>query len=295
MSDRIGILGRSVDLYVRLVDSIGNPTNADTTPTVTIYDSAGTIRQSSTNVGVSLVEDPGLYKLSYSIPITAIDGYWSDIWSADIGGETIETGFTFLVLSSGEMSEGEEQVYTPGDDHEWDFTQDEVVGINRLLKIIKARLKNNGVRHVSDGAGGYVEVPCAVFTDDELTAFLVNGLSSFNQYPHFTNYAFSDPQTYTLFADIIVQGGVLLALAAQALIERGREFTINDSGVTYQPPQIAEILNSQYSTQLADYKEKLKIIKSSHKMAPRGLGIFRTTSINPNFLRLRHLRERRVI
>ncbi|GAF93973.1 unnamed protein product, partial [marine sediment metagenome] len=88
---------------------------------------------------------------------------------------------------------------------------------------------------------------------------------------------------------------VLLALAAQALIERGREFSITDSGVTYQPPAVSDMLNTQYSAQLADYKEKLKMIKCSMKPEPRGLGTFRVTAISPNFLRLRHLRERQIL
>lgn len=292
---RIGIRGRMVELFVRFVDAAGEPVNADATPTVQILDPNETIVQSSTNVGVSLVDDPGLYKFSFNIPLTTIDGYFVDRWTAKIGNETVTNDFEFQVTSAGTITEDVSPIFEAGDQVPWDFTKDEIYGINVLLKILKCRLKNDGVRKVPDGAGGYVEVPCAVFSNAELICFLVNGLSSFNQYPHFTQFKFSDPQIYTIFSDIIVQGGVLLALAAQALIERGREFSINDNGVTYQPPQVSEILNSQYSAQLGDYKEKLKMIKASMKPDPRGLGTFRVTSVNPNFLRLRHLRERQIL
>jgi hypothetical protein len=124
---------------------------------------------------------------------------------------------------------------------------------------------------------------------------LVNGLSEFNQIPHFTSFHFSDPAIYGIFADVIVQGAVILALAAQSLIERGREFTITDNGITYQPPQISEILNNQYGQQLADYKEKVKFIKCNLKPAPLGLGGFTLQGISPNLTRLRHLRERQII
>jgi hypothetical protein len=295
LTTRIGIRGRSVELYVRFVDAAGNPVNADDTPKVEISDSAGTVRQSLTHVGTSLADDPGIYCFTYDIPKTAPDGYWVDRWVAKIGNETIERSFDFLVISAGDIEESDEPEHYPGDPHIWEFTEDEVYGINRLLRMLKCRIKNDGVRKVPNAEGGYTEVECSVFTDDELICFLTSALSGFNEYPHFTQFTFSDPQIYTLFAEIVVQGAVLLAFAAQALIEKGREFSITDNGVTYQPPQISEILNSQYSAQLADYKEKLKIIKASLKPQPLGLGTFRVTSINPNYLRLRHLRERQII
>lgn len=291
---RLGIRGRNIDLYVRFVDAAGNPTNADSTPQVAIYDSEGTRRQASTDTGVTLVDDPGLYKLSYEIPLSAPDGYWRDTWTAKIGNETVSNSFEFRVTSSGEISRDAEPTFEPGDDVPWDFTKEEAYGVNVLLKLVKCRVKNDGVRKVPDGAGGYTEVPCAIFTDAELICFLVNSLSSFNQIPHFTTYKFNDSVIYDLFSDVIVQGAVLLALAAQSLIERGREFSINDNGVTYQPPAVSEILNTQYSTQLTDYKEKVKYIKTSIKPTQLGLGTARLFAMNPYFLRLRHLRARRI-
>ena len=295
MANRIGIRGRNILLYVRLVDDAGNPTNADETPTVTIYDVNGDVEQAATNVGVSLVEDPGLYSFSFDIPLDMADGYSTDTWSLKIGDTTVANSFTFLVTSSGEISETVEPVYTPGDDVPWDFTQDEVYGINVLLKMIKPRLKSDGVRKVRDESGAYIEVPCSIFTDTELITFLINGLSEFNQEPYFTNYTFEHPQIYGVFADIIIQGGALLAMAAQTLIERGREFSITDNGISFQPPAVSDILNTQYTTQLSVYREKLKHIKMSLPPTQLGLGTFRVTAISPNFARLRHLRERSII
>ncbi|KKL10676.1 hypothetical protein LCGC14_2553430 [marine sediment metagenome] len=294
MATRIGIPGRDVELYVRFIDINGNLINADNTPLVTIYDSVGTIRQASTNIGVSLADDPGLYLLDYSIPLTGPDGYWQDVWTAKIGDETISSTFRFLVSSTGEIEQDVEPTFETGVIIPWDFTKEEVYGINILLRIVRARLKGDGVRKIRDGQE-YTEEDCSVFTTSELICFLYNSLSTFNQYPHFTQFTFADSQLYTLFVDVISQGAVLLALAAQTLIERGREFSINDNGVTYQPPQVSEILNSQYNAQLADYKEKLKMIKLSLKPAPQSLGTFRITAISPSYLRLRHLRERQIV
>ena len=297
MANRIGIRGRTVDLYVRFVDSAGNPANTDETPQVEIFDSVGTRQRALSNIGVGLAkQETGLYLLSYNIPETAPDGYWLHRWVAEIGNTEVENTFEFLVISSGDLAQSVPPTFDPGDPVPWDFTREEAHGINVLLKILKYRLKNDGTRKVRVG-DTYVDEFCAIFTDAELICFLVNSLSSFNQYPHFTTFTFADPQIYStsFFMDIITQGAVLLALAAQALIEKGREFSITDNGVTYQPPAVSDMLNTQYTAQLADYKEKLKQIKTSMKPAPRGLGTFRVTSINPNFLRLRHLRERQII
>jgi len=295
LANRLGIRGRVVDIFVRFVDAAGNPVNADETPKVEIIDSNGVVRQSLNSLGISLIDDPGLYKLQYTIPLNSPDGYWNDRWVADIGGETVSTTFEFQVISAGAMTAATEPDFTPGDPWPYEFTKEEVLCINKLLTIIKKRLKSDGMKRTPDGAGGYIEEPCPVFSDSELICFLINSLSEFNSYPHFTNFSFADEVICGLFADIIIQGAVLLALAAQALIERGREFTITDNGVTYQPPALSELLNNQFSAQLADYKEKLKIIKANIKPTPLGLGTFRVTSISPAYLRLRHLRERQVL
>lgn len=296
-NNRLGIRGRFVDLYVRFVDAAGNPVNADSIPLVEISDSTGTVWRTPNNAGVGLADDPGLYILTYEIPLTGPDGYWNDRWVAIIGGETVENTFEFQVLEGGQASASAFPTQVPGDDFEFSFTKEEVRGINLMLKILKKRLKSDGVRKVPDpnNPSVYINQSCPVFSDNELIAFLVNGLSEFNQYPHFTHFTFADAQIQGIFLDMIIQGALILALAAQALIERGREFSITDNGITYQPPTISEILNSQYSIQLQDYKEKLKMIKASLKPSPLGLGTFRVTSVNPNYLRLRHLRERQII
>jgi len=242
-----------------------------------------------------LAADPGLYLLEYEVPLSFPDGYSTDTWRAVIGGVTVESSFEFLILEGGAISRDEEADPELGDAVEFSFTHAEINGINCLLSVLKKRLKNDGVVKVPDGQGGFIDQPCPIFKDNELICFLINGLSEFNSYPHFTNFSFADQQIQTIFMDIVVQGALILALAAQALIEKGREFSITDNGVTYQPPQVSDMLNTQYSAQLQDYKEKLKMIKASLKPNILSLGTFRVTSISPNFLRLRHLRSRQIV
>lgn len=291
----MGIRGRTVDLYVRFVDAAGNRVNTDDTPTVTITDAGGNVLQSASDTGVSLYDDPGIYKLSYEIPDTAEDGYAVDLWAAEIGSQAVTASFNFLITSSGQIIQDQEQTYTPGDDIDFGFSEAEVEGINILLKILKRRLKSSGTRKISDGAGGFIDSVCDVFSDDELVAFLVNSLSEFNGVPHFTTFTFADPSISGIFSAIIIQGAVLYALSAQALIEKGREFTITDNGLSFSPPAVSEMLNSQFTTQFTAYKEQLKFIKCSLKPRAIGQGTFRVTSIAPAYLRLRHLRGRQII
>lgn len=297
MANRIAVAGREVKLYAQFYDTAGNPTNADQTPTVAIYDSNGTLKQSATNVGITLEHDPGLYSFSWIVPFSFSDSdaYGIDTWSAKIGNETITASFEFLVLKAGSIEESDKPKPYPGDDYTFDFTEEEVEGVNKLLKVLKRRLKSSGTRKVPDGAGGYMEVECPVFSDDELICFLINGLSEFNQTPHVSNFTFAHQQIQDIYLDIVVQGAALVGMSAQALIERGREFTMTDSGVSFSPPAISEILNTQYSAQLSDYRAKLIAIKTSIKPHPRGLGTVRLTSVAPAYTRLRHLRERGVI
>ena len=297
MASRLGIRGRFVDLLVRFTDAAGNPVNADDTPLVKITDSNGTIRQAFSKSGVSVSDDPGLYVLSYEIPLNFPDGYALDTWQAVIGGETITNTFDFLVIQGGYATEGEFQDHEPGHPYDFNFTKEETYGVNAILKIVKKRVKNDGTRKVVDpnDPTNYIIVPCNIFTDSELICFIINSLSEFNAYPHFTNFTFASPEVVGIFLDILAQGAVLLALAAQALIERGREFSITDNGVTYQPPAISEMLNSQYGQQLADYKEKLKIIKCNIKPDALGLGTFRAFNIAPAYARLRHMRSGQIL
>lgn len=291
---RIGIPGRYVDLYVSFRDSFGNPADTDDTPQVKITDPNGTVKQSYSDSGVSSV-DTGVYYLSYEIPDNGVDGYWTDTWKAEIGSTEVVESFEFQVLGSGTVIETTEPEFTAGDDVDFDYNTAEIAGINYLLKILKPRIKNNGVRKVPDGSGGFTTEECNIFTNDELIVFLTASLAEFNSIPHTTAFRFSDDIITQIYSEIITQGAVLLAYAAQMLLERGREFSITDSGVTFTAPAISELLSTQYAAQLADYKDKLKFVKASLKPKSASLGTYRITAISPNYLRLRHLRSRQII
>src|SRR5208337_3193762 len=101
-----------------------------------------------------------------------------------------------------------------------------------------------------------------IYSNDMLAGFIELSVSDFNQVPNFTYYTLDDDKFVDTFAEVLVEGATLYALSSQALLERGREFMMTDNGITFNPPSISEMLNTQYSTLLVYHWDKLKFIKS---------------------------------
>jgi hypothetical protein len=134
---------------------------------------------------------------------------------------------------------------------------------NKLLKLLKDRLRSSGKATAIDLHGNTVYIDCDIYSADMLISFITLSVCDFNQTPHFTFYTLEDTKFVDSFTEVLVEGATVYALASQALIERGREFQMLDSGVSFTPPSIAEMLNTQFSTLLAHHFEKLKLIKSA--------------------------------
>jgi hypothetical protein len=139
----------------------------------------------------------------------------------------------------------------------------DVDNTNFLLKLLKARLQSEGKASQKDTHGNIVFVDCDIFATDQLVSFLELSISEFNQCPKFTNFTLSDDKFVKTFAAILVTGAAMYALGSKALIERGREFKIEDNGLYFDPPSLAELMNTQYCTMLIDHHNKLKDIKDS--------------------------------
>ena len=294
------IRGQDVTLSIQYYGIDGLPSNTDATPEVTIKDLQGTNVIGPTSLGVSRV-DTGLYNYTYSVPKLADKGNWSDTWSASVSGINVLNVFQFLIVDEASSTAGTIRL---GDDVAFDFNEAELEGINTLLKFLKARLRSDGKKPlrdqfgaiVYDAYGDIVTEECNVFSDDLLVCFLCQALSEFNMVPFFTGFLFSDQVIYKLFAAAIVEGAYVFAVASQALVEKGRDFTISDGGLSYQPPMLGDFLQSHYGTWLTAYRERLKFIKNSIRPGPRSFGTYSSLSSgSPALMRLRHLRERRII
>jgi hypothetical protein len=134
--------------------------------------------------------------------------------------------------------------------------------MDMLIGLLKARLNSTGKTQTTDQYGNVSYVDSDVFTQEQLEAFITLSLSEFNATPAFTNYSLVNDGFVNLFSAILVEGAAIQALGAQALIEKGREHTFTEKGFSFTPPDISNMLNSQFQTLLHPHIETLKHIKS---------------------------------
>ena len=297
------IAGQKVLLSIQFYGMDNSEIDPDSTPTIEITDSNGTVIVSETITNVERSSD-GYFQYEYLVPSLATEGLWTDTWTGEIDGIIVKNSFQFFVTNEASTSTGSSGSVTLGDDVNFDFSDEEIIGINVLLKYLKARLRSSGKRPKRDEYGamlydGYGEViteECNVFSDEILICFLCQALSEFNMVPFFTDFKFSDEIIYKMFSSVIVEAAYTTAIASQALVEKGRDFTISDGGLSYQPPALGDFLQSHFSTWLSSYRERLKFIKNSIRPGPRGYGTYSNIgSSSPAITRLRHLRARRII
>ncbi len=286
------ILGQVVALEIDIKDARGERTDPDSPPEVSIIDSRDTLIRALSSTNVVRIE-AGRFRFNYTPPTTSPTGIWQDHWRAVVNGISTDAYLEFIVLSqSADIEVAGDQI---GDDPRVSYSEAEIIGINILLACLKNRLKNNLQVETTDAYGNITYVDCNVFTNDELVWFLKCSLSEFNQTPHFTDFTFAEEVMYGRYGHVIVEGAFILATAAQMLIEAGREFTITDNGITMNPPPLSQTLNNELSHFLNTHLATLKFIKGCIKPQPIGFGSFRVLASNPNYMRLRHLRQRRII
>ena len=139
----------------------------------------------------------------------------------------------------------------------------EVENINHLLDLLKQRLQSSGKAKSTDTFGNTIYVDCDIFTNDTLVSFLTLSLSEFNQCPQFTDFTFENDNFVNVFAAILVEGATMYALASKSLIERGREFCMEDNGIAFNPPSVSDLMNTQWCTLLQYHYAKLRRIKDS--------------------------------
>ena len=283
-----------VNLTIQFRDVSGNPIDADSFPKISLVQPNGQVALYPTSVGVARV-DIGKYSYIFTCPINGPIGVWNDIWSAYINGFLVQQQFEFIISTTDMPGVNVDGYKRLGDDPGFDYSQLAIGNINKLIKSLKARLNSSGMAKSADSFGNTLYVSCDIFSVDMLTTFLATALWDFNQTPYFTSFKLDDTEFVEQFGEILVEGATLYSLASHALIERGREFTITDNSINFTPPTVSELMNTQYSTLLTHYWEKLKYIKNSLRPHPRSLGVWSMSGgMNPAIRRLRHLRQRQI-
>lgn len=273
----------------------GNPADLDAFPQVAIVQPSGNVALTPTSSGVYRLST-GLYGYDYCIGINGSLGVWDDVWTGSLNGFAVTGTFNFVVQNTMMPAINSDGYVHLGDDPGFHYSQVAIRNINTMLKTLRARLNSSGKAKAKDMNGNVIYIDCDIYSIDQLVTFLANSITEFNQLPYITNFEFSDTDFVHQFHDVLVQGATLMALASKALIERGREFQITDNGLNFTPPTVSELLNTQWSTELTNYFEKLKIIKANLRPAPFGLGTITITAArNPIISQLRHRRARQII
>lgn len=288
----------TVQLKAQFKDNSGTLVDLDTFPSVSIIAPDGMMVLSPTTAGVQRIST-GFYQLDFLVNLGSFIGVYNDVWQGTVGGIPIEEEFSFIVSNEQYQRNQTDGYCSLGDDVGYNFSQVAIYNINGLLKVLKSRLRSNGrvPRPDPNNSNNIVYVDCSIFSTSLLVDLLVMSLSNFNLVPHFTSFTWeSDPSFFLIFGELVIEGAYIYALAGQALLEAGRNYSISDAGLVFTPPTVGDMLNSQYGTTLTAYNEKLKYTKSSMKPSSISLGSYSvTTGTNPAIRRLRFLRERQII
>lgn len=284
-------VGEKIRLEVLFKDSAENPKDTDSTPTIEIQDAASAEVLAATSNGV-IRTAKGRYRYELIVPSSFMSGIWNDIWRGTMDGYDLIDVFDFTVNSQGTIettgASVPETEYTLDDEEiSYEYTQEEIRGILILRGMLKNRLRST--QYKPDGS------TCPIFSNELLNTFLCAALAELNATPTLTTYSFADNVIQTLAADLMTQGAMLIAWSSQAIIEAGFELTVNDNGVTVNPPPVSSTITTMYNTQLSDYRAKLKEFKRNHRPGPVGMGAGSLLVINPVYRRLRHRRENRLI
>ena len=283
------------NLIIQFKDTSGTAIDTDSYPKISIIQPSGLVFLAPTSAGVSRI-GVGKYSYMFTAPINGPLGVWNDVWIGYVNGWRVEQQFEFIINTSDIPAINIDGYLHLGDMPGFEYSQAAIKNIGKLLRSLRARLNSSGKAESKDSYGNTTYVDCDIFSAESLVTMLATALWDFNQVPYFTFFQFDEDNFVEQFGEILVEGATLYALASKALIERGREFQLTDNGLNFNPPTVSELMNTQYSSLLTSYTEKLKYIKNSLRPSPRGLGVFSMNSgINPAFSRLRHVRARRLI
>jgi hypothetical protein len=283
-----------VNLTIQFKDQYGRPVNTDSYPTISLVQPSGLICLAPTSKGITHT-GKGQYSYIFTTPINGPLGVWRDTWIGYINGFRVESMFEFIINTTQLPSINTDGFVHLGDDPGFNYSQTATKNVNKLIKSLRVRLNSSGKAKAADNYGNTVYVSCDIFSVDMLATFIATALWDFNQVPYFTFFNFDNDAFIEQFGEILVEGATIYALASVALIERGKEFQINDNGLSFTPPTMAEILQTQSAALATMYFDKLKMIKNSLRPNPLGLGIFGMQSgMNPLVRQLKHLRARQL-
>lgn len=116
-----------------------------------------------------------------------------------------------------------------------------------LYKNLIARLSGNGKIKSIDSNDNSIYIDCTIYSIDDVNCYINNAINIVrSKVGPDSLESYDDDYIIAHWYESVYQRALSTALAAQALKERGREFVINDAGVSYQAPKVSDILMEQY-------------------------------------------------
>lgn len=267
----------TIQLRASFYNLAGELADLDSFPTIKIIEPSGNLVLGPTSAGVARL-GVGQYNFDYPVGINASLGVWVDFWKGNLEGNVLVKELNFVVQNTQMPMINSDGYESLGDNVPYKYSQIEIRNINKIMKVVRRRLNSSGWSATTDKYGNPIYQQCDIFSVEELVDFICNSLSMFNEIPYFTTFTFFDSEIVSVFLEILVQGAVLNALAAKALIEKGRETGVQDNGISWTPASIGDLLQTQYTTELSDYKDKARYIKNSMRSGPYSSGILTTST-----------------
>ena len=267
----------TIQLRASFYNLAGDLADLDSFPTIKIIEPSGNLVLGPTSAGVARMS-VGTYQFDYALGINASLGVWVDFWRGNLEGNVLIKEMNFVVQNTQMPMVNGDGYESLGDRVPFKYSQVEIRNINKIMQVVRRRLNSGGKAISHDAAGNEIYVDCDIYQVEELVDCICASLSLFNEVPYFTSFDFNDTEIIKIYLEVLAQGAVIYALSSKALIERGRESQVQDNGLSWTPPTVSELLNTQWSTEIANHMDKLKYIKNSCRPAPYSSGILTTST-----------------
>lgn len=122
-----------------------------------------------------------------------------------------------------------------------------------LLMPLNALLHNNGKQKAVDENGNTSYVDVTIFAEGELLEYLRLAEQA-------TKSVLKVDNTLE-YTDLVVEYAYYLALISKSLIERGREYAIQDNGVYMNPPNVSSHMIDVSANVINNWFRKVELIR----------------------------------
>lgn len=148
-----------------------------------------------------------------------------------------------------------------GDDVSWNFGQDEIYNINKLIKVLKLKLSSEGKIKGLDG----VYIDCSIFSTDELVTALDSSLKRFQSLvPEIEEATFLNEDFCVFFTCPLVLGAMLELLPGKALTEAGAFSAFIENENKYNLTEhVSQTILKLIEIESHNYREEIKLIRGN--------------------------------